>query len=399
MAETGGLRGPGLVAAMCLGQVGNLVPHVVLQAIMARHLMPAWGLSATEAGLMASAYALGYMLAVPVLVTLTDRIDARVILIAGSALSGAFTIALGLFAVGPVSATLFWGLAGMSFAGAYMPGLKAMTDRLGGVDPSRAIAFYTSCFALGVGLSFLLAQLIADRWGWRAAFVVTGFGPLVMVTAGLMLAPVRPVPSGTRLLDFRPVLANRPALGFILAYAIHCLELYGWRTWIVGFWSFVAASRGGAVPIDALALSFLVSVVSMPASLAGNEFALRFGRHATIARIMLSASLAALGIAAAIEAPMVVLLGLVLLYAVAIPADSGTLTAGMSAAATPSHRGATMALHTTMGFAFSAIGAWSSGLVLDLAGGPTTIAGWRAVFLMFAVVGLLGPLALRWSRR
>ena len=40
---------------------------------------------------MAGAYSLGYMLAVPVLMTLTDRIDARLILIAGSAIMGAAT--------------------------------------------------------------------------------------------------------------------------------------------------------------------------------------------------------------------------------------------------------------------------------------------------------------------
>ena len=71
------LTGRALVAAMCLGQVGSLLPHVVVPAIMAQHLMPLWDLNAAQAGLMASAYAFGYMLAVPVLTTLTDRIDAR----------------------------------------------------------------------------------------------------------------------------------------------------------------------------------------------------------------------------------------------------------------------------------------------------------------------------------
>ena len=71
--------GRALVAAMCLGQVGNLLPHVVVPAIMAQYLMPLWNLSASQAGLMASAYAFGYMLAVPVLTPLTDRIDARVL--------------------------------------------------------------------------------------------------------------------------------------------------------------------------------------------------------------------------------------------------------------------------------------------------------------------------------
>src|SRR5262249_59041710 len=79
------LTGRALVAAMCLGQVGGLLPHVAVPAIMAQHLMPLWGLSAAQAGLMASAYGFGYMAAVPVLTTLADRIDARYILMAGAA--------------------------------------------------------------------------------------------------------------------------------------------------------------------------------------------------------------------------------------------------------------------------------------------------------------------------
>ena len=92
------LTGRALVAAMCLGQVGSLLPHVVVPAIMAQHLMPLWELSTAQAGLMASAYAFGYMLAVPVLTTLTDRIDARRVLMVGSASSGIATALFGLSA-------------------------------------------------------------------------------------------------------------------------------------------------------------------------------------------------------------------------------------------------------------------------------------------------------------
>src|SRR5262245_43598521 len=82
------LTGRSLIAAMCIGQIGNLLPHVTFPAIMAQSLMPLWGLSASEAGIMASAFAFGYMAAVPVLTTLTDRIDARLVLAAGSVVSG-----------------------------------------------------------------------------------------------------------------------------------------------------------------------------------------------------------------------------------------------------------------------------------------------------------------------
>src|SRR5512132_3886719 len=159
------LTGRALVAAMCFGQVGNLLPHVVVPAVMAQHLMPLWGLGGTEAGLMAGAYAFGYMLAVPVLTTLTDRIDARLVLLVGSGVSALATAAFGLLADGLWSATAIWGLAGVGFAGAYMPGLKALTDRLTAADISRSVTLYTASFSVGVGLSFLVSQLAADQLG------------------------------------------------------------------------------------------------------------------------------------------------------------------------------------------------------------------------------------------
>ena len=393
------LSGRALVLAMCIGQVGNLLPHVVVPAIMAQHLMPPWQLSATEAGLMASAFAFGYMLAVPVLATLTDRIDARLILLFGSLASGLATAAFGLLAQDLLSASLIWGLAGIGFAGAYMPGLKAMTDRLGPGDHSRSVTLYTASFSLGVGLSFLVAQVVADTWGWRMAFFVTALGPLVMIAVCLGMAPVTPKPAAGKLLDFRPVLRNRPALGYVLGYGAHCFELYGMRTWLVAFWGFVTAQHGGVTPIGAVMLSFLIGIMAMPASVIGNEFAIRFGRHRAITLVMLASGAIALSIGALAEASPWLLLVLLGLYSFTVPADSGALTSGMAANAVPEYRGATMALHSTVGFGLSGVGAWAVGVAIDAGGGPQNANGWLAGFALMAVAIFLGPVALWWSRQ
>ena len=320
---------------MCIGQVGNLLPHVVVSAVMAQHLIPLWKLSASEAGLMASSFAIGYMLAVPVLTALTDRMDARIVLVAGSALSGLATLAFGLLADGLVSALLLWGLAGIGFAGAYMPGLKALTDRLGSGDISRSVTLYTASYSLGVGLSFLCAQLAADIFGWRAAFYLTALGPLAMIAVSLGMAPVKPRPSHRPLLDFKPVLRNRPALGYILGYGAHCFELYAMRTWIVAFWAYVVARNGGSAVLEPITVSVIAAVISMPASIIGNEAAIRYGRHRAIICFMCIASIAAMLIGFATAASPAILLALMLIYSLAIPADSGALTSGMSASAHP----------------------------------------------------------------
>jgi Major Facilitator Superfamily len=152
------LTGRSLVAAMCVGQLGNMLPHVTVPAVMPQHLMSLWALSAAEAGLMASAFSFGYMVAVPLLTALTDRIDARNILLVGSFALSLVTLAFGLLADGLWTATMICAVAGMGFAGAYMPGLKALTDRLPPGDASRSITLYTSSFSFGVGLSFLVCQ-------------------------------------------------------------------------------------------------------------------------------------------------------------------------------------------------------------------------------------------------
>src|SRR3954454_18547293 len=141
------LQGRSVIVAIGMGQLGSLLPHVVVPSTLAAFLIPEWHLSGAQAGLLAGSGAAGYMCAVPVLATLTDRIDARKILIAGSAVSALGTLLFGLFATGLWSGAFFNAIAGIGFAGAYMPGLKALTDRLGPVrDSSRAITLYTSSF-------------------------------------------------------------------------------------------------------------------------------------------------------------------------------------------------------------------------------------------------------------
>jgi predicted MFS family arabinose efflux permease len=365
---------------------------------MPQHLMPLWNLSGAQAGMMASAFAFGYMLAVPVLTTLTDRIDARLILLVGSAATALATLAFGFFADGLWSATAIWGLAGIGFAGAYMPGLKALTDRLPPGDASRSITLYTSSFSLGVGLSFLVCQLAADWLGWRAAFLISGLGPFVMVAACLGMPAVKPLPAERRLLDFGPVLRNRSAMGYVLGYGAHCFELYGIRTWVVAFWTFVAARHPSSSVLGPVAVSVGFSLLAMPASILGNEAAMRFGRHRALTVLMIASAIVAIAIGLSVDAAPLLLLALLFVYAFTVPADSGALTSGMTMSAVPSHKGATMAMHTTVGFGLSALGAWGAGVTLDLAGGSGSASGWLAMFLLLACSILLGPLALWWAR-
>jgi MFS family permease len=88
---------------------------------------------------------------------------------------------------------------------------------------------------------------------------------------------------------------------------------------------------------------------------------------------------------------------LVLFYGLFIWLDSSSLTAGTAAAADPTRRGATLALHSMLGYTGGFLGPLIVGWILDLAGGMSNI-GWGLAFLHVAVVVLAGRVAFALMR-
>jgi hypothetical protein len=132
----------------------------------------------------------------------------------------------------------------------------------------------------------------------------------MMVDVCLWLAPCKPVPAHGHLLDFRPALRNRAALGYILGYGAHCFELYGMRTWIVAFWTFVVAHSDDSAFVGPITVSVIVTLLSLPASVLGNEAALPFGRHRAISVVTVASAAVALAIGFNAGSSPMLLLGL-----------------------------------------------------------------------------------------
>jgi MFS family permease len=139
-----------------------------------------------------------------------------------------------------------------------------------------------------------------------------------------------------------------------------------------------------------------VTLIGMPASIFGNELALRFGRQRWLIAVMLSSAVLALLIGLSAALPFWLMLVLVLLYSIAVTADSSSLTAGLIEVAPASHRGTAMALYSCTGFSGAFLGPLLFGISLDVLGDKSLL-GWWAAFALMGLLLLLGPLALWWA--
>lgn len=390
-----------LIIALSVAEILTLAGMGSFAALLPQ-LQAEWGLSHAAAGQIESAFQVGYVLAVPFLVGGTDRFDARRIYLASGAIGSLGLVGFAVFADGLWSAAACRLLAGVGLAGTFMPGLKILSDRLEGAAQTRAVAWYTACFSLGSSLSVLMAGVMASAFGRPAAFVYAGLaslGALAIVAWAVPPSPARIArtaaapASAFAWLDFRRATANREALAYSLAYATHMWELYGFRGWVVAFLASVSGGAGGGgVAITTIGAAILA--MGLPASVLGNEAALRFGRRRVLTVIMWGSACLAPLVGWSAGGPFWAVVALLACYSMTVSADSASLTAGAVAAAHPESRGLTMALHTVLGFLAASAGPVAFGLVLDLGAGEGQGA-WTLAFLALGLGVALGPIVLR----
>ena len=146
-------------------QIGAYYWPALLPGMMRR-----WSLSNSEAGWITSVFYAAYMVSVPVLVTLTDRIDAKRVYLFGVGCSVIGHLLFGLLADGFWSALALRALAGVGWAGTYMTGLKLLADQVDAKMMSRAVTGHAASIGISGALSFLLGDLSGRACRLAAAF-------------------------------------------------------------------------------------------------------------------------------------------------------------------------------------------------------------------------------------
>jgi predicted MFS family arabinose efflux permease len=385
-----------LVTLVCIAQVCAQIGAYTWPALLPGFLAE-WRISNSEAGWITGLFYAAYTVAVPFLVTLTDRVDPRAVYLTGVGLTVASHAGFAAFADGPASAGVARVLAGVGWAGTYMTGLKLLADRVEPALMSRAVAGHAAGIGVAGALSFVFAGLL-NRWlGWRGAFAGAAALAAIAWLIVFFWAPprkvaARPAAAGA-LFDFRPVLRNRSAMAYAVAYCAHTWEMNALRGWAVAFLAYVATSTGGGHPwLAPTVVATAMGLIGTWASVAGNEASIRLGRQRLVRLAMTSCVVVGAIIGFAGARSYLLATALVLVYGLLIWLDSSSLTAGAAGSADPARRGATLALHSMAGYAGGFVGPLMIGWVLDWSGGMSAT-GWGLAFLHVAVVALLGQVA------
>jgi MFS family permease len=382
-----------MVAVVCAAQIFVQLGAGFWPALLPQ-MMQLWQLSNSEAGWITAIFFGTYMVSVPVLVTLTDRIDAKRVYLFGVGCTVAGHLLFGLLADGFWSAFATRALAGIGWAGTYMTGLKLLADQVDAKMMSRAVTGHAASIGISGAVSFLLGDVLAQQFGWRSAFVIsagTAFVAWLMVAVVVpwRAAPPRPATSTGKqaaLFDFRPIVRNTSAFAYSVVYCVHTLEMSALRGWGVAFLAFVASYTGlsGELLSPALVVTVLALMGTLT-SIVGNEASIRFGRRRLVATAMILSILFAAVIGFLGSTNYWLAVGLLIAYGMVVWLDSSSVTAGAAGNAEPSRRGATLAVHSTLGYAGGFVGPLVVGWTLDLAGGMSPMA-WGLAFLVVAVL-------------
>ena len=207
-----------------------------------------WGLSNAQAGMIYSAYQVGFSLAVLLLIPLTDRFPSRLLFLAsvwGSAITNLF---LPLWATGFMSGSFLRFVAGPCLVGIYVPGIRIVSERFAQGRRGMAVGLFVSAFYLGYSVSLARMSFLLPSFGWRKSYLISA----LLAFSGVALAhcflrgkdasfPGKLEVSGRLTLD---VFRSKPLVLMIIAYAAHAWELCVVRVWLAPFLTVVLLTQG-----------------------------------------------------------------------------------------------------------------------------------------------------------
>jgi MFS family permease len=363
-----------------------------------------WTMSASQAGMVQSAWHIGYLVSLFTAGVASDRWGAKHTLIGGGVLAAVSALLFAGYAQNFTSALLLYGFTGLCSGASYTPGLALISERFTATSRGRAMGFFLAASSLGYAGSLIVSGLLLTHIGWRGTFYVNAIGPL----AGTIIAwwTLRATPNvihnhaaaqigGSTMIA---VVRNKPAMLIMGAYVFHSWELLGMWAWLPAYLAVAVTQGAGMTPQAAgvgAMLTALTYLLSIAGNISGGSLSDRWGRT----RVILLASILSLVCSFAfgwlLAAPLWVVVVVAALYNVSSISDSSVYSTALTELVPPQHIGAAFALRSVAGFGAGVISPWVFGLVMDWARGEplrSESLAWGLAWTTIGAGAVLGPL-------
>ncbi|OLB12468.1 MAG: MFS transporter [Gemmatimonadetes bacterium 13_2_20CM_70_9] len=343
-----------VLAVLAAAELCGMAPWFSASAV-APTLARLWRLGAADAAWLTISVQLGFVAGalVSALLTLSDRWSARRLFAASAAIAAAATLGVA-FAPGPAGGIALRMLTGAALAGVYPPGMKIAA---GWFREGRGLAIGTLVGALTLGSAFPhLVRWAVPAAQWRPVLAVAAAAALAGGALVLLVPHDGPFAAPAPRFSWRAaprILGDRAMSLANLGYLGHMWELYAMWTWMAAF---VAASeqvRSGGDPVASgvpALVTFAVIGSGAVGCWLGGRYADRWGRTLVTSVAMAISGSCALSVGALFARSLVLLGPLLLVWGVAVVADSAQFSAAVSELAPRDLVGTALTLQTSLGF-------------------------------------------------
>lgn len=361
-----------------------------------------WGLSAREAGMVQSAFHLGYLSSLFIVGFIADHFGAKRAYLTTGVAAFLSPWAFVLFADGFWSALWLHALTGLCQGGSYTPALALINDHVGRERRGRAMGYLIAGSSAGYALCLGVAGLSLKYTDWRGALAVVACFPVLSWLLGLYVLKDTPNhvharPAGESLLGAIPaVWRNRRGMLSIWGYTAHNWELLGLWAWLPAFLTAALLAHGSGLETSsslALMLTGITYVANIGGSITGGVMADRWGRTQAILLWSCVSLALSFSIGWLMALPIALLVVLACLYNFAAIADSATHSTVLAETVPAHYLGVAYAVRSVLGFGAGVISPVAFGIALDFGGGKgsTGALAWGLAWTTLGVGAMLGP--------
>ncbi len=352
-----------------------------------------WGLSSAGGAWLTMSVQIGFVAGtfLSAFINLPDIMNCRRLFAISALLGAASNAAFALLAQGLMLGLPLRFLTGVFLAGIYPPGMKlaaAWSRRNRGL----AISLLVGALTVGSASPHFIRSL--GSLTWQQVVLVSSV--LAIIGGVIVLALVRDGPFSTprALFDPRVVIDSLKQRGVRLAnfgYLGHMWELYAMWTWVPVFLVAALEERLGSASLAGI-IAFAVVAVGGVGSVIAGALADRFGRTTITSGAMIASGSMAVLAAVFSDAPLPILIPILLIWGLTVVADSAQFSAAITELSPEEYVGTALTTQVAIGFLLTLIPIQLVPLLVDAQ-------GWSLAFAVLALGPAFGVWAMLGLRR